>query len=226
MECIHHNIKSLTSFSVQYVVPTASASADHDHDEDYDSSELEFNSDTDLEDMDEEGLTLSDEEWIAGLPSDSSLISSPVPALPLILIGGEGEELSLHSPSLHTPSPPDSPQSVLSGSPSPDPGHPDGTIVISSDSEEEDEDGDSLSVIISEHAPELDDDLVEEVLIPEEGELIEVEPDEDLPSDDSDAHSLHDYGDDPDGWTDDFDADTEVYEDDYGDGFDDSSDGW
>lgn len=223
MECIHHNIKSITSFSVQQVVPTASASADHDHDEEYDSSELEFNSDTDLEDMDEEGLTLSDEEWIAGLPSDSSLLSSPAPALPLILIGEEGEELSFHSPSLHTPSPPASPDSLLSASPGP--GHADGTIVISSD-EEEDEDGDAISVVVSESPPEQDEDLGEEVLIPEEGELIEVDPDDDVLSDGSDARNVHDYGDEPDDWTDDFDADTEVYEDDFGDGFDDSSDGW
>ena len=215
MECIHYNILSISSFSIQNVVPTASASADHDHDEDYDSSELEFNSDTD--DMDDEGLTLSDEEWIAHLPVDSPIMSLPIPSF---LIDSDD---SLHSPSLplHTPDPPASPDPVIQP-------HADGTITLSSDDEVDFSDAASIAVsdTVSEHHE--DQDLAEQILIPEEGELIEVVPDDDAVSSESeDAQSGNDYGDEPDDWTDDFDGEADVFEDnDYGDGFDDSSDGW
>lgn len=230
MESIHHNIKSNLTFCVQYVVPTASASADHDDDDDtddYDSEELGSDTDVDVIDA-SDGVSLneSDYEW--------QHMGPMILTIPHFAMDDSSSDGSLHSPVLphaSTPTPPASPSDSVINVSSPGSSHvgsghaADGTIVLSSDDEEQ---GDVNSDLInlSDGGSVYEDPAEEVLLMPEDGDLVQVQDHEDeCPTDEeSEGQSGIDYGDEPDDWTDDFDGDG--FEPDFEDGFDDSNHGF
>lgn len=210
MESIHHNIKSNTTFCIQMVVPTASASQDHE-DDDYDSDDF----DSDLE-MD---------AAVAGVDLDFISDGEDVPVFQYSFSQSPSNASSLSLQVSSTPTPPVSPVAVsLTSSPA----QPaDGTIVLSSDDEDDDADDASSLSAVSVDASVYEEPAEGEVLIlPENGELIQVDDyddEENVASDDeTDGGSGIDYGDEPEDWADEFETDGDGFDPDY-DAFEDSN---